>query len=78
VKSDHSHASSHHQFHDPETIDYESNTYLTIFDNIFRKTTVDMQVREQVRKSLLREMGKETSFAYQKMANLEEKVNQDF
>ena len=60
---------------DPNDINYDVNTYLTIFDNIFKKTTDEMTTRETVRKALIKEMGKTSSYAYQKLAILEHKAN---
>ena len=63
---------------DPNDINYDVNTYLTIFDNIFRKTIDEMTMREQVRKALMKEMGKSSSYAYQKLAILENRANEKY
>ena len=73
-----SHVSSHHKLNDPEEIDYDVNTYLTIFDNIFKRTTEEMTTREKIRKALIKEMGKASSYAYQKLTILENRANDKY
>lgn len=77
-KDKESHVSSHHKLKDPESINYDVNTYTTIFDNIFRRTLDDMTLREKVRKELLVELGKSSAYAYQKLAQLESKATDEF
>ena len=55
----HSSWSSHQKLEDPEQIDYESNTYLTIFDNIFKRTIQDLTLKENIKKDLLKVMSKD-------------------
>ena len=74
----HSSWSSHQKLEDPEQIDYESNTYLTIFDNIFKRTIQDLTLRENIKKDLLKVMSKDHQYAYQKLNLLESRANKDF
>ena len=74
--SDQSSQSSHHK--NAENLDYDKNTYLTIFDNIFKKTIQDLTLRENFRKDLMKFMGQEQSYAFQKLNILENKANKEF
>ncbi len=44
-----------------------SSTYFDIFDNLMRKYLVDLNIKDELRMELARELGKQSIFLYQRL-----------
>jgi hypothetical protein len=55
-----------------------SSTYFDIFDNLMRKYLGDLNLKDELRIELARELGKQSIFLYQRLNQLEQKAAKQF